>query len=211
MELGARRAPRRRNRRRNTAVPTPGTSTTPVSNPMRSRRRRRQRNGCNLTEGEIRLRRRELLTTVEVKAGTSSVLSQVDLEASKFKFLASLYNSFERIKFHRLAIVYKSAVGTTVGGMITYAIDWTCSSDPKDRATLSSYTPNMSHPVWESPKAGIQLPAARLQSRAWYVNNSAADIVDRCPARLLYAAEAAPQVVGEIWVEYDVTMSGTKA
>lgn len=211
-----RRNKRVRRRGRNNNAATPGTTGSVVANTMQGpRRRNRRKNGGSLGQGEIAMSRSELIRTVQVPAKQKTATDYVDLCPSSFTFLKSLYESFERIKFLKMHISFKSAVGTTQGGMVTYAIDWTLQASGKSRQALSGYTPNCSHPVWESPKQKLVLPQAKLQSRAWYVNNSEADAIDRCPARLLIAVDAAagdtPLIVGEVWVDYHVIMSGTKA
>lgn len=178
------------------------------------RSRRRRNKPSSLGDGEIRLKRKELVTSLVVKAGKSNASGHVDLLPSSFKFLAGLYTSFERVKYHKLHVFYRSAVGTTQGGMVTYAIDWTLDVGDKDRVALSSYTPNMSHAVWHNP-APLVLPPSRLQSRQWYINTVDGDITDKGPGRVLWAVDAGATnvdlVVGELWVDYDVTMSGTKS
>lgn len=132
-----------------------------------------------------------------------------------FAFLATLFNSFERIKYVKLHISYRPAVGTTQGGMVSYAIDWTSSQKDKDRKALSSFTPNCAHAAWQDTSSKpLVLPPSRLQSRVWYLNNDGADLVDRAPGRLLYAVDASSSVelvVGELWVDYEVVLSGTKS
>lgn len=209
-----RRRRQRQRANRSAGQSTPGTTGVTTGVSMGGGRRRRRGN-VSVQAGEIVLARQELIRAVTIKSGASEVKDYIDLNPAQFTFLKSLYSSFERIKFLKLNVYYKSAVGTTQGGMVTYAIDWTVSASGKSRTDLSSYTPNMSHPVWETPRQPLTLPVSRLQSRQWYVNNSSADVIDTTPARLLVAANAsavsADLIVGELWVDYHVILSGTKA
>lgn len=201
----------RKGRKGGSSSVTPGT-TTAMATPMRGGRRRRRRGG-RLNDGEIRMHRKELLLSVKVPAQKTQAMGHLDLLPGNFKFLSTLWHSFERIRYSRLNIYYRSAVGTTQGGMITYAIDWSLASQDKGRDDLSAYTPNLSHPVWETPRNPLVIPASRLQSRAWYI--ASGEIQEQGPARLLYAVDASGGqngiTVGEIWVDYDVVLSGTRS
>lgn len=207
---------RQRQRQRGAGQTTPGTTglVTNVAMNGGGRGRRNRGRGPKLAQGEIAMAREELIRTISIPAGKTKMSDYVDLCPENFAFLKTLYNSFERIKYLKLNIRYKSAVGTMQGGMVTYAIDWSLSASGKDRTALSSYTPNCSHPVWQTSN-GLTLPVSRLQSRTWYVSNSSADAIDKCPARLLVAADATAGqtdlTVGELWVDYHVVLSGTKA
>lgn len=99
------------------------------------------------------------------------------------------------------------------GGLVTLGIDWDFKGTAPTREQISAYTPNATWAIREDCETcPLVLPPARLQSRRFYLHNSDGDYVDRGPCKV-WIAGAAPDEksleVGEVWVEYDVTMSGT--
>lgn len=213
----------RRRRRRRRATTTPGTTGAPVTNSMGGGsggpgrgRKRRSSPGCNLKDGEIRLRRKELLDTVKIPASRSSVKGHIDIIPSSFSFLKTLDAAFERHQWRALKFWWKPAVGTTFGGLFSSGIDWDFAGTADvERKKIVAHTPSSTHSVWQDTEATpLVLPKDRLQSRLWYLPD-ASEYVDKGPGRLQYAADTATQTVettiGEIWVGYDVILSGTKS
>lgn len=195
----------------------PGTSGGSVSTPMGKGRNRRRRAGGASRQGELTFSRCELLRTLKLDAQKTDAADYLDLEPTNFGVLKKLATPFERIKWLKCHIYWKPAVGTTFGGLITYGIDWDSVTGTISREAVASYTPSVTHPVWQDGQpTSLILPPARLMSRQWYeFNVSDAKMFDRSPGRLVYAASATAQttqtVLGEFWCNYTVVLSGTKA
>lgn len=181
--------------------------------PSKKRPRRRSRPSAVTTEGTIMFARKELLRTVKLDKSQSETKTSVDLVANSFSFLKGLAAQFDRIKFHSLKVFYKPAVGTTYGGLVAYGADWDFKTDVQPREKISSLTPNACHAAWnDSENRPLVLPPSKLQSRAWYTTSGAG--VDAGPCRLLIAANgkadsSGETILGEIWVQYKITMMGT--
>lgn len=205
-----RRRARRRNVNRNAAIP-PVVSMPPAVPRRRRNRKKNTSSGTLATEGTLRLQKMELLTTV-TSDGRGTVSSTVVLEPSSCPLLKSLIRSFERIRWHKIHILWKPAVGTTVGGLITYGVDWDQSAPATSRENIASYSPSATNAIWADTTARpMVLPSSRLMSRQWYTPQSG-DQVDRAPGSLVYSANGpVSTVLGEFWIDYSVTLSGTKA
>lgn len=107
---------------------------------------------------------------------------------------------------------WKPAVGTTVGGLITYGIDWDSDSPKTDRVAISAYTPNATHAVWaDNSSRPLIIPPQRLMSRLWYTFDSTAK-QDAQPGIVVWAVEGdKSKLMGEFWMRYKVKFSGTVA
>lgn len=155
-----------------------------------------------------------MVRTIKLAANKVDVSDYIDLIPSNFSFLKTFADVFERIKWHTLHVYWKPAVGTTYGGLVAYAVDWDSVGSLANRQQISAYTPNVSHAVWQDgQRQPLVLPPARLMSRQWYTPESG-DAVDKQPGRLMISASGtsstAETLLGELWVQYTVTLSGTK-
>lgn len=151
-----------------------------------------------------------MIAEIKVEANKDGAVGQFDIGPSSFTFLKNLFGSFERYRWHRLHIYYKPAVGTTAKGLVSYGADYTIKKVSQTRVQISSLTPNASHAVWaDSTAKPLVIPSNMLQSRSWYTAEG--DGVDKFTARLCWAVNADPGLIGELWVSYDVEMSGTRA
>lgn len=180
-----------------------------------SSRRRGARN--RVAEGEVAFQREELVRTLTLVKGRTDAADYFDLVPGNFEYLKVLSKAFERVQWINCALYWKPAVGTTFGGLVSYAVDWDSDIDRNiTRAKLSAYTPVCSHAVWaDNQRQPLVLPPSRLMSRTWYLyDHSSADVVDKQPGRIGVVATAsavdADTVLGEIWVKYHVKFSGTK-
>lgn len=84
--------------------------------------------------------------------------------------------------------------------------------DPATRTDIVSHTPNITQAVWEDgDRHPLILPRDKLQTRKWYIMG--AKDADGGPGQLEIGVTSAAvnQVLGEVWVEYTVRMSGTQA
>lgn len=176
---------------------------------------RRKKNGGGVSDdGVIHLRRCELLKTITLSANSGDATGEVDLFPSSFSFLKGLYKSFDRLRWNSLEFYYKPAVGTTYGGLVSMGIDWDfVGTGVYSRQQISALTPTSTCAAWaDTQNTPMRLPANRIQSRMWYTPQSGEN-VDKGPGSLAWAAsgttETKATTLGEIWVRYSVTMSGT--
>lgn len=209
-------ASRNRRRRRPNAVQTPGSTISVPSNAPSRRRRRGKANNSNSigNQGVIRLRRREILKTITASDDVSDAVVLAPT-TTVMPLLKGISNSFERIVWHSCKIFWKSAVGTTRDGTIAIGIDWDSTSAKPDRGKVVSATPNVSLPVWQNTDLSpMVLPSSRLMTRREYIMSSSS-AEDKSPASVLYALTVGKMdqahTYGDIWIEYDVTLSGTRS
>lgn len=181
----------------------------------RQRKRKPRSSVAMMMDGGITLSRSEVVSTIQTKAGVANNSGNFDIVPDSFTFLSTLFKSFDRIRWVRLAFYYKPAVGTTYGGLFSMGVDWDYSSGVRTRANISGLTPNMSAAAWaDSQSKPMVLPASRLAGRLWYTPR-AGDNVDKGPGSLRWAADytRSNEVVtlGEIWAVYSVQMMGTNS
>lgn len=188
-----------------------------VLNPTTARPKRKKKRGPrnkrpinNLGSDEVHISRRELLAVVTItsKEGSGATpMSHISLS-----FLKGIGASFDKFRWNRVSIFYKPAVGTTVGGLVGYGVDWDSNTGVVNRSAISGYTPNASCAVWaDTESRPMVVPSSRLQTRQWYLaNRSTADDIDKYPFLFKWAVTAEKAgTYGEFWVDYSVTMSGT--
>lgn len=217
MDAGTKKAKRRKRGTAGSQV-TPGATSTLVEVPSTGRRRRGRRAKRGTMEGEIVISREELVRSLTVKASKTSAIDYFDLLPENFEYLKQISTAFERVQWMSCQLFWKPAVGTTFGGLVTYAVDWDSDLGANvGRAKLSAYTPVVSHAVWQdSQKTPLVLPPSRLMSRTWYLfSHSSADVVDKQPGRIGIAADCSASnsdvLLGEMWVRYSVKFSGTRS
>lgn len=207
----------RRGRRAGNGAANPGT---PMGQPgmPASTNPRRQSTRVVGDEGRMRVARNELLATVSTgDTGNASLTLLVDPVRSKdnFGWLSGLASSWERIVWHSLRISWRSNVGTMTDGSVAYGFDFNSPNNSKtapSRAEVVSFTPVADHPVWQSTDARtLACPGGMLRSRAQFIMG-AADNNDAAPCSICLNVNGGPRskTVGEIWIRYDVTMSGPR-
>nr|UXD80076.1 putative capsid protein [Lasius neglectus virus 3] len=171
----------------------------------KKRRNRRKRADIDFS-GTVRVSREELL----VELVSNSAVS-IELIPSEFSTLKGIANSFERAKWHSLAVFYKPGVGTTKDGLVTYGVDWDGRKPAVTRKDIAAYTPSSTHAIWaDTSNRPLHLPQKMLQSRDWYVYASDADKVDKGPGTLAVKTDYASGG-GELWVRYSVTLAGMRS
>lgn len=191
---------------------TPGTSGVVVT-----QRPRRSRGSSGVpasmgSEGAITLSRRELFSSITVAAGVAAdVLPMVPSKAA-FPWLANLTSAFERIVWHSMRFEWIPMVGTQTGGSIIFGVDWSYSlvKAKANRASIASLTPLVDTPLWQ--RAVMALNQGQLQSRKFYSLVSS-DTYDNSPGQIVFAAgtdTSTSSTVGELWVTYRVSLSGTR-
>lgn len=144
---------------------------------------------------------------------TTTKEGHVDMVPSSFSFLKGLGAVFERVQWKKIHFFWKPAVGTTFGGLITVGFDWDWSGQDADRAAVSAYTPSKTWPLWaDGEKSPLVLPPSKIMSQKWYMPQQR-DWSTKGPGKLYWAVDASAvtvaTVVGELWVDYTVLMSGT--
>lgn len=159
----------------------------------------------------MRLSKQELCGSLVVPKGAKTASGTCSIKPSALAFLKTLANSFERIKWLAVQVVYKPAVGTVRDGVVTIGADWNWSDPKTTRQDIAAYTPTQSGSVFKEFR--ITLPQDRLQSRLWY--STAGTGMDSGPAQICWAVDAyskdADLTVGELWVNYTVHLDGTTA
>lgn len=176
-----------------------------VSVPAKAGKSKKKKRGTkkgsgNIQEGTIRFSKTELLVSIEGNNGN------VVLSPNSFPFLRNLSSSFERYRWEKLIIHYKPSVGSVVAGAITFGVDWSHVSLKTDRAGISAYSPVYDSPVWQTGK--LVLPIVKLASRREYILD-AVDVNDASPGTLCWASTN-KAAVGDLWIEYSITMLGTR-
>lgn len=173
--------------------------------------------------GEVTVSRVELLQTVTT-GSDGAASGSVVLAPFNMPWLVNLAKAFERIRWIACALEYRPTVGANTDGSIAVGVDWGAKSltvaDGRlttlgaiDKSGVLACTPSVDTPVWARVPR-IVVPAARLQSRAWYElveNVTTVALYDAAPGSLVfYANGAANKTVGELWVSYTVVLSGTR-
>lgn len=188
-----------------------------ASQPARRRRRRRAQAGPSgatvNSDGGVSISRTELLGTLSLPAGQPTVVGHFDLVPDSCAFLKSLFKSFERIRWTKIHIYYKPAVGTTYGGLVSVGVDWDFSGADAGRSVLSAYTPNFTVSAWtDTQSRPMVLPPARLAGRAWYTPRTG-DWIDKGPGKIHWAVDGttskAATSIGELWISYTAQLMGT--
>lgn len=211
-------------RRRNKAAVTPAPSTVGASQPAfvsvsgpsgTRRRKRRARGRVDAGVGTMTLQRREYLRDVTVGVKGALVLDYIDIIPANFEFLQQ-FKMFDRVKWNKLHIFYKPGVGSITNGFVNYGVLWGFDKTlPTKRSGISALTPNAGHAVWaDGEPRPIVCPVSKLQTRPWFTPDDS-DSVEKGPGRIVIGAESSGnsgttvQVVGELWVDYSVTLTGS--
>lgn len=213
----ANKSGRRRRRQRKAQVAV--AAQTPVGQPGMPARPN-PRNGTGRVAGsgtQMRVSRGELckvLTTGD-KGDASTVIPLDPLRSKEnFPWLAGLAASWDRIQWHRLSLSWRSSVGTTSDGSVAYGPDFNSppSGTKITRKDVVSLQPCHDHPVWQSTDSRkLAIPVGMLRSRNQFVMG-ASDLNDATPCSVVIYVQgaAATKVVGELWIDYDVTFSGPR-
>lgn len=166
----------------------------------------------SLPDGSVRVRRRELLLQVKLNTATS-----VDLTLDKLPWLGKLANNFDRVRWHSAVLHWRPGVGTSTGGQILIGPDWDSNEASIKAENISSLTPVYESPVWQG--GTLVLPAKRLMTRTEYIiratsgsGSIALPVCDRSPCAVcVYVSASKDEPAGHLWLQYDVTLSGTVA
>lgn len=184
-----------------------------LSQPVRPR-------GSNVSsqqQGMVVVSRSEMLSTLSSTQAVGTAFGQIDLfpTSSSMSWLAKLVVAFERIEWLSATLVYKPFVGTTTNGSICFGVDWNSSvslSADNARAKVQASTPVFEAPIWQTGK--LPLPSSMLMSRRFYTLSSSTEKPDHQPGIVIWSMTNSPgnsEILGELWVDYRVRLSGTSA
>lgn len=177
----------------------------------RTRTKRQEGRSARMQDGELRLKKKELLASLAIPKGSTEMVNTHEIKPETFPWLGNVAKSFEKVKWHQMKVYWKPAVGTTVGGLVTFGIRWEYDKKSETRPAVAAQTPSKTGAVWEDGERNpMVVPANRLMTRTWYIIG--AGKADGGPGQLevgVTGPEA--QVLGEVWVEYTVTLAGTRA
>lgn len=208
---GAASKSQRRRRRRNRNTRPANSAGRFIAPATRNPNPSRVRNPRGITpSGSIRIRRKEFLGQVKGNT-TGTASSYYSLSPTSFPWLKNLAKSFDRYKWHSCVIYWKPAVATTQAGIFIMGLDW----DSQTTATLdmewvAALTPVSEVPVWQMCQ--LVAPPSKLMTRKEYfiTGDTKADQVDLTPGYLAWSVSSKlDDVVGHLWVEYDMTLFGT--
>lgn len=137
-------------------------------------------------------------------------------------YLYRLASCYTRLRWNRVRFEWKPAVGTSTNGIITYGArlmdDRARNAKPKSRQEVSALYPVNDHPVWQ--RADMTVSRNLLMSRTWYAiaagtDADGADRIDVAPGSLEVGLDVtsndAEMVYGEFWIDYSVTLDGTRS
>jgi len=169
---------------------------------------------------DIYIERSEVAFTVQLAAGTqasptTSSHGTFNIVPDSFTHLKQMGKIFERIRWHKVNFRYVPAVGTTYGGLVAYGADWTRKNTGDTLGAISALTPNLSHSAWANGPRPLVLPKDRLMTKLWY--NTSFDTADESPCQIDWFAQGAPNataspvVIGYVYADYAVTLTGTSS
>lgn len=190
--------------------PTPGTMGTVVT--QSAKRRKKPKGGAQAAyggDGAITLSRRELLGTVKTASKAAKGVFPLVPSANSMAWLANLTKCFERIVWHSATIEWIPMVGTQTAGSIIFGVDWSygLKATDVDRPKVASLTPLVDAPIWQ--RGSLNLNQGQLQTRRFYSLLETSSF-DNSPGQLAYAATGDDGDVGELWITYRVSLSGTR-
>jgi len=118
---------------------------------------------------------------------------------------------FELYRLASLRVEYRAAVGTTVNGMVHIGIDFDANDTPTTTAGVAGLNPVMSIPVWKDSQMSV--PVDRANKAMWLytgINPTGVTHPDLGKALACVIANSASQVIGEVWLNYEVEFSSPK-
>lgn len=162
--------------------------------------------------GDLTITKSELCDTITLKKGVTTAYGAVEIRTGgDLPWLKVMASSFERARWTVLRVTYRPGCAMTQAGRFAMGFDWDWSNTATTRAKIAGYQPNAGSAVYET--TSMSVPINRGPSR-WFAD-AAADYVNKGPGKVVWAVDsAAPTadlVLGEVWVDYTVTLSGPKS
>lgn len=162
-------------------------------------------------DGSCMITRSEMLTSVTISSGQSSVTGISALHPSSFSWLKGIARSYEQIVWLSAVVEWRSACATSTQGSLVIGVDWTKTS-ALTREQAQALVPNLEVPVW-GPARTLKLPSQRLMTRRAY-NLDDSSSTDKQPGSVAYVVTASrvssDTFMGDIWVHYRVKLMGPK-
>jgi hypothetical protein len=195
-----------------------------TSGGKKKRKNRKRKRGCPaMGEGAIVIRRKECLGAVTANA-KGVATGDFAIHPTNLPWAKSLANAFDMYVFRKFQVCWRGAVGTTEGGMVAIGADWSFGVDPapsieltwatgtpaEARARVLACTPNLDVPVWTSSSRVMGLPSDRLASRRYFYISASANENKACGDLIYCAIGPANKWLGEIWIDYELELIGTK-
>lgn len=175
---------------------------------------RKRKGKANSPANSLTLTRRELLISLNVTNDGLGVSAFVPIIPANMNFLKK-FSMFDRVRWNKLEFFYKPCVGSTTDGSVSYGVKWAFDAQAKkNRGDISQLTPNASHAIWFDGEARpMRCPLQKLRTRMWYDPGDTSDNVEQGPGVFYVSADAPDKkkgfLIGEIWVDYSVTLMGT--
>lgn len=167
--------------------------------------------GSGVGSSDIVITKTEMVDVVKVAAGAATASGTVKFTTDgDLPWLKVMAASFERSQWRAIRVHYKPGCAMTQAGRITLGFDWDWSGEATTRAKISAYQPNCGGAVFK--ECSMSVPLNRGPQK-WYMAK-ATDPVNKGPGEVVWAVDAsttAELVVGEIWVDYTVVLSGPRA
>jgi len=193
-----------------TSAPVALSSTVRYMDPYISSTRRSRNNG----QVECRVRHRELVAVIDgsVAFNVSTYPVQPGLQTT-FPWLSNMATNWENYKFNRIGFRYVSRSSTAFTGSVSIAPDYDASdTPPTSYQELSSYQNVVSDAPWKDFVCQLSPRSTTLVGNSRYIrlgalsNNEDIKLYDVANLQVATVGQANTAVVGELWVEYDITL-----
>lgn len=167
----------------------------------------------NSPKNEVRMSRREYITDIIPQAGWSVFKLAINPGDSKsFPWLSGVARNFEKYVINKLTIEYKTGQSSIIPGKIQLGPDFDPSDpSPMSKKELLTYTLACDGPVWQN--FSLDIPKGYLMNQKKYYVRSNGQVVndlklyDACNVFIGSDANSTElSYLGEIWINYDITL-----
>lgn len=163
--------------------------------------------------GHARIAKRELLVSLKTGDSENATLAlvlnptSVSSEAGYVKTMASI---FDEMKWNKLSLHWIPAVGNTVGGLISFGIDWdskTVDAAAVKQGTVTALTPSISGKL--NQERTMSVPAKKYQRQTWLSHHSTTS-EGVLGSLVAYASGPKNTTLGMFEISYDIEFQGTR-
>jgi len=167
----------------------------------------------NSPKNEVRMSRREYITDITPQSGWSVFKLAINPgDSSSFPWLSGVARNFEKYVINRLSIQYKTGQSSIIPGKIQMGPDFDPSDpSPNTKKELLTYTLACDGPVWQNFQ--LDIPKGYLMNqRKYYVRSLGQEVndlklYDACNVFIGSDANSTElSYLGEIWIDYDITL-----